>query len=1571
MKIHYLRDSSGGIEKFLKYQETIEKFINRGSKAPGLNFEKLRVSEKAAIYSIRIDDASRILLMKYKDGYCLVDVIEHHAYEKSRFIKNPALFQRLLSASGEVVALPSMGDLMHAEAPAGASSADNKQWRWEPAEDDVEDPAASGSLDLMSSSPLEYQGQFISLNAEQEGVVVHPRLPVMVSGPAGSGKSSVALSMLSQYLREHRDEADAFPVLYVCESQELMREMRRLWQAMVGADAGELSSLVEFKTYDEMVVEQIGVDATSLWGKEEFLIWCKRETSLRGFPALNKMVWQECRIRSGYSSDAEYLSLGDRQSGFKREEGPKRAVVCHVYKTFLEYARVHGQNVAALEDLSGRITKPYKLIAADEAQDLSFAQLLFLYRLSRGSIAFFLGDNQLLHDNLSRLPFLKAMFRADGRNPENVITLELTYRCSEAVTVLANALTRIKYELTGGAADSFARMLKVADPTLGIGTASLFELKNTAEIRRCAELASSSRDVFVVTQAGLVDEAQRTFRTGQVFTPGQVKGLGARVVILWRLLDCEMAREAARVVSADESSDELHAGHRAKAGVGDSRYESFGNELIVAATRAIEHVVMFEKIKHDMKSIRGRIAKALETTQSRGAELAVAESTAVDWEEQAFDLYSRGYREQAQGIFVRSLKGRLEDFEGFIAAHHRKIDEGADVAVVESMAGGAVATATAVDVGLRRVTDLGASVVGEPVAASLEVTDSDAQMRRLIDALSQTDSKGKDALLAEKGNLILLRQMSEELFSSIPLTAWSAWLGKKKTSRPLLLDLVADADHGPFLLKRLLACGYIIPPKIWHFTAERDQGVFAGTSIPYWLLVHPEGQVIFTQLLRTYDISEIITTNFLITAPPRRPGLSPFAMLIASEPGLKLLRHFVRHHAMVLQKIPINVWSSPHPLITAEDGQHLTCLTSFQANASGLSTLKSLMQLFPILKNALMSLWTNAPIFDAATAKAISNFGGALKSIWFAAQIGDMATLKTIHGLGLDLNVSDQDGNTPAIVATLAGQVGVLRFLHGCHVDLNQATAHGITPLFAAAKYGHPAIIRELHRLQVNLHQEEPMGITVAEYAILYKQMDVLRALNECGFDLSKEPKLGLAPSLNAAKLGQVEALHVLRECGVDLNQETRRGRPAFAAVAEGQLEALKVLFNFCSGIDVQELMFIAAQTDHVHILEFLSTKSSNLNRPFTMSSTKLMKNFQGEPDLASKASALIERLVAEGQDKDRLLFSPLDLARLYGNQKVIAFLQAKEPQLSAVDETDDEGSFSLNPPKQRVAITLSQFGVWMGSQSKLSGCRDELRLPWVAANVGDIAELERLHGEGVDLNAPDSRGNTPAIVAAIAGQTRVLRLLHSYGVNLNEKSINGACPASVALVSRKFEVMEVLYELCPAIDTSALVLLAVQTDSVELLEFLSDQGADYTGLCLTTAMYLRGLCRDDAAVIKRMDNLIRELLAAGYDESGMEVLPIEIAMALGRHQGVIDFLKTKMPPVLASVPCHSCEEKVDGSAIAPLPEQSAKPQVATELSQLGIWGTVTAAGSTVSQSSSDDPHSLAASAGSFPDLKR
>ena len=72
----------------------------------------------------------------------------------------------------------------------------------------------------------------------------------MVYGPAGCGKSSAALSLFAQYVREHQGDAEAFPIVYVSRSKPLVETMQRIWLEMnpegVAADA------VVFKTYDDL-----------------------------------------------------------------------------------------------------------------------------------------------------------------------------------------------------------------------------------------------------------------------------------------------------------------------------------------------------------------------------------------------------------------------------------------------------------------------------------------------------------------------------------------------------------------------------------------------------------------------------------------------------------------------------------------------------------------------------------------------------------------------------------------------------------------------------------------------------------------------------------------------------------------------------------------------------------------------------------------------------------------------------------------------------------------------------------------------------------------------------------------------------------------------------------------------------------------------------------------------------------------------------------------------------------------------------------------------------------------------
>ncbi|KTC66667.1 hypothetical protein Lbir_3216, partial [Legionella birminghamensis] len=90
-----------------------------------------------------------------------------------------------------------------------------------------------------------YNQNFIRLNSEQ-AKVLQVNLPALVSGPPGSGKSCVAISLIQQVLSRLSQEPDA-RILYVTQSPELIEAMEKIWAEISLPEA--LKRRVEFKTY--------------------------------------------------------------------------------------------------------------------------------------------------------------------------------------------------------------------------------------------------------------------------------------------------------------------------------------------------------------------------------------------------------------------------------------------------------------------------------------------------------------------------------------------------------------------------------------------------------------------------------------------------------------------------------------------------------------------------------------------------------------------------------------------------------------------------------------------------------------------------------------------------------------------------------------------------------------------------------------------------------------------------------------------------------------------------------------------------------------------------------------------------------------------------------------------------------------------------------------------------------------------------------------------------------------------------------------------------------------------------
>ncbi len=76
-----------------------------------------------------------------------------------------------------------------------------------------------------------------------------------------------------------------------------------------------------------------------------------------------------------------------------------------------------------------------------------------------------------------------------------------------------------------------------------------------------------------------------------------------------------------------------------------------------------------------------------------------------------------------------------------------------------------------------------------------------------------------------------------------------------------------------------------------------------------------------------------------------------------------------------------------------------------------------------------------------------------------AAAGGDLERVQRLVVDGADVNSAGADGDTPLIVATLAGHGDVVNYLLQRGADIGARNAHGLTALHAAAYAGHADIV--------------------------------------------------------------------------------------------------------------------------------------------------------------------------------------------------------------------------------------------------------------------------------------------------------------------------------------------------------------------------------------------------------------------------------------------------------------------------------------------------------------------------------
>jgi hypothetical protein len=579
-------------------------------------------------YRAKLDYANRLLLQfaRVQEGegtttVCLaLEVIENHAYDKSRFLRGAAVDE------GKIEREPAT------DAAAPALAGDNTTLRW----------LGPGR------TYFELLDKPIVFDEAQDSAYRH-LAPLVLIGSAGSGKTAVTLARLRE--AEGR-------VLYVTLSAYLAQSARALHAAHGFENRNQE---VGFLSYRELL-ETLRVPAGHEVTLPAFAAWCDRHRqALRQLGDLDaQALFEEFRGVIGAQPGgplalADYLALGPRQSLLNPAQREVAHGLFQRYRAWLDEAGLYDSNLVAhiwRTQVIAQDEPLYDFIVIDEVQDLTPVQLALVLALLKRQGQFILcGDShQIVHPNFFSWAALKSLFwqglAGDMAQRQPLQLLQANYRNTRAVTDLANRLLKVKQARFGSVdrESNFLVRSTAADP----GQVLLVPAKDAVVKALDAATRQSAQHAVIVLRDDDKPAARERFRTPLVFSVHEAKGLEYPHVLLVDIVSGQRhayAEVTEGITPADLETHELDY-RRAKDKTDKSLelFKFYVNALYVAMTRAVQTLTLVETdTSHPLLSLLGLQVGQASVTPARA-------SSREEWAQEARKLQLQGKDEQAQAI---------------------------------------------------------------------------------------------------------------------------------------------------------------------------------------------------------------------------------------------------------------------------------------------------------------------------------------------------------------------------------------------------------------------------------------------------------------------------------------------------------------------------------------------------------------------------------------------------------------------------------------------------------------------------------------------------------------------------------------------------------------------------------------------------------------------------------------------------------------------------------------------------------------------------------------------------------
>jgi hypothetical protein len=577
---------------------------------------KLVNTSHGKLYRAKLDHVNRLLfcLLRYQEEVCalMLELIEHHDYGRSRFLRGAAIDE------SKIVPLE-----------LAAASAEARPVRYLHPQ----------------RTRIHLLDKPISFDDAQDAIYRQPA-PLIVVGSAGSGKTALTLEKLKHIEGE---------VLYVTQSAYLARNARDLYYAGGFEHAAQEASFLSYREFIESIRIPAGREAS--W--RDFRAWFERHRQqfrhLDAHQAFEEIRGVITATAGGALSRADYEALGVRQSIFAPAHRPSLYDLFERYRAWLTEAGLYDLNLIA-QAWGPLAAARFDFVIVDEVQDLTAVQLALVLKTLKTPGQFLLcGDsNQIVHPNFFSWSQVKSLFWRDPSlaQRQQLHVLTTNFRNAELTAALANSLLKIKQQRFGSV-DRESNFL-VQSTGAERGSVTLLPDKDPALRALDASTRGSVQAAILVLRDEDKPEARKRFATPLVFSVHEAKGLEYESIVLYRFISDhrgEFAEIVAGVSAADLLVDTLE--YRRASDKTDKSleiYKFFINALYVAVTRAMRNLYLVESdTQHPLFRLLG-------LRLSEQAALDAPQASLDDWQREARKLELQGKQEQADAIRNTILK---------------------------------------------------------------------------------------------------------------------------------------------------------------------------------------------------------------------------------------------------------------------------------------------------------------------------------------------------------------------------------------------------------------------------------------------------------------------------------------------------------------------------------------------------------------------------------------------------------------------------------------------------------------------------------------------------------------------------------------------------------------------------------------------------------------------------------------------------------------------------------------------------------------------------------------------------